>query len=104
MRFSGNARLARLSFPLLQGASVRAVLILGALALTTVSLAAQIPIRVGQSATGRLAQADQKCADGSLCKMYAFVGNRGNTVAIDLTCADSDANLLVAAASGNSLA
>src|ERR1044072_6299067 len=104
MRFSGNARLARLSFPLLQGASVRAVLILGALALTTVSLAAQIPIRVGQSVTGRLVQTDQKFADGSRYKMYAFVGNRGDTVAVDLTADDFDANLLVADASGNSLA
>src|ERR1044072_7327318 len=104
MRFSGNARLARLSFPLLQGASVRAVLILGALALTTASLAAQIPIRVGQSVTGRLVQTDQKFADGSRYKMYAFVGNRGDTVAVDLTSDDFDANLLVADASGNSLA
>src|ERR1044072_1632570 len=104
VRFAGTARLARLSFPLLQGASVRAVLILGALALTTVSLAAQIPIRVGQSVTGRLVQTDQKFADGSRYKMYAFVGNRGDTVAVDLTSDDFDANLLVADASGNSLA
>ena len=83
---------------------MRAVLTLGALALTTVSLAAQIPIRVGQSVTGRLVQTDQKFADGSRYKMYAFVGNRGDTVAVDLTSDDFDANLLVADASGNSLA
>jgi len=88
---------------------VRPVLILGALAITTTSpapsaLAAQIPIRVGQSVTGRLVQTDQKFADGSRYKMYAFVGNRGDTVAIDLSSDDFDANLLVADASGNSLA
>jgi hypothetical protein len=67
-------------------------------------LAAQIPIRVGQTMNGRLVQTDPKFADGSHYKMYAFVGNRGDTVAIDLTSDDFDANLLVTDANGNSLA
>src|SRR5204862_4081918 len=47
---------------------------------------------------------DQKFSDGSHYKMYAFVGNKGDTVAVDLTSDDFDANILVADASGNSLA
>src|SRR5262245_48164025 len=35
--------------------------------------------------------------------MYAFVGNKGDTVAVDLSSDDFDANLLVADASGNTL-
>jgi hypothetical protein len=67
-------------------------------------VAAQIPIRVGQTLTGRLTTTDQKFNDGSRYKMYAFVGNRGDTVAVDLMSDDFDANLLVTDASGNSLA
>ncbi|HXM39306.1 MAG TPA: hypothetical protein VN908_11690 [Gemmatimonadales bacterium] len=65
---------------------------------------AQIPIRVGQSVTGRLTTTDQQFADGSRYKMYAFVGNKGDTVAVDLTSDDFDANLVLADATGNSLA
>jgi len=68
------------------------------------SLAAQVPIRLGQTLTGRLATTDQTFADGSRYKMYAFVGNKGDTVAVDLTSDDFDANLVIADASGNSLA
>src|SRR2546422_723257 len=67
-------------------------------------LVAQIPIRVGQTVTGRLVQSDQKFSDGSRYKMYAFVGNKRDTVAVDLTSDDFDANLLIADAAGNSLA
>ena len=73
-------------------------------AFSPVALNSQIPIRVGQAVVGRLVQADQKFADGSRYKMYAFVGNKGDTVAVDLTSDDFDANILVADASGNSLA
>ena len=65
--------------------------------------AAHTPIRVGQSITGRLVPTDQKFSDGSRYKMYAFAGKKGDTVAVDLTSDDFDANLLVADASGNSL-
>ena len=83
---------------------MRAVLILGALAIAVTPLEAQIPIRAGQSVTARLTQTDQKFADGSHYKMYAFVGNRGDTLTFDLTSDDFDAELVVADASGNRLA
>lgn len=73
-------------------------------ALFAASLSAQIPIRVGQTLNGRLNPTDPKFSDGSRYKMYAFVGNRGDTVAVDLTSDDFDANLLITDASGNSLA
>lgn len=82
---------------------MRAVLILGALAIAVTPLDAQIPIHAGQSVTGRLTQADQKFADGSHYKMYAFVGNKGDTLTFDLTSDDFDAELVVADASGNRL-
>ena len=83
----------------------RSVFILTALvAAAPFHLIAQIPIRVGQSVTGRLVQTDQKFSDRSRYKMYGFVGNKGDTVAVELTSDDFDANLLVADASGNSLA
>ncbi len=66
-------------------------------------VAAQIPIRAGQSVTGRLVPTDQKFSDGSRYKMYAFAGTKGDTVAVDLSSDDFDANLLIADASGNSL-
>ncbi len=79
--------------------------LLTALAVVTpVVLSSQIPIRVGQSVTGRLVQTDQKFSDGSRYKLYAFVGAKGDTVAVNLTSDDFDANLLIADASGNSLA
>ena len=75
-----------------------------ALAAPAAPASSQIPIRVGQTLTGRLAQTDQAFSDGSRYKLYAFVGNKGDTVAVDLGSDDFDANLLVADASGNSLA
>jgi len=59
---------------------------------------------VGQTVAGRLLQSDQKFSDGSHYKMYAFVGNKGDAVAVDLTSDDFDANLLIADAAGNTLA
>ncbi|HET8713718.1 MAG TPA: hypothetical protein VFM23_08580 [Gemmatimonadales bacterium] len=82
---------------------MRSVLIVAAL-VGAASLSAQTPIRVGQTVTGRLVQGDQTFSDGSRYKMYAFVGNKGDTVAVDLSSDDFDANLLIADASGNSLA
>ena len=84
--------------------STRFVFALGVFALCLAPLAAQTPIRVGQTMTGRLATTDQQFSDGSRYKMYAFVGNKGDTVAVDLTSDDFDANILLADASGNSLA
>jgi hypothetical protein len=81
-----------------------AVMALAALAALSTSAVSQIPIRLGQSLTGRLVQSDQAFSDGSRYKLYAFVGNKGDTVAVNLTSDDFDANLLVADASGNSLA
>jgi hypothetical protein len=75
-----------------------------ALLATTSALDSQIAIRVGQTLTGRLVTSDQTFSDGSRYKMYAFVGNKGDTVAVDLTSDDFDANLLIADASGNALA
>ena len=76
----------------------------GLFALCLAPLAAQTPIRVGQTVTGRLTTTDQQFSDGSRYKMYAFVGNKGDTVAVNLTSDDFDANVLLADASGNSLA
>ena len=84
---------------------MRLVLLLTALAgAGSASLAAQIPIRAGQTVTGRLVPTDQAFSDGSRYKLYAFAGNKGDTVAVDLSSDDFDANLLVADASGNTLA
>ncbi|HXO85388.1 MAG TPA: hypothetical protein VN803_07670, partial [Gemmatimonadales bacterium] len=85
-------------------AATAALAALAALTALTVPVASQIPIRVGQTVTGRLIQTDQAFSDGSRYKLYAFVGNKGDTVAVDLSSDDFDANLLVADASGNSLA
>jgi pre-peptidase len=76
----------------------------GLFALCLAPLAAQTPIRVGQTVTGRLTTTDQQFSDGSRYKMYAFVGNKGDTVAVNLMSDDFDANVLLADASGNSLA
>jgi hypothetical protein len=84
---------------------VRFLMIVGLCApLALPPLAAQTPIRIGQSVTGRLTIADQAFNDGSRYKMYAFVGNKGDTVAVDLISDDFDANIVVADASGNRLA
>ena len=85
--------------------AVRFLFALGLLALPSLApLAAQTPIRLGQTLTGRLTVTDQQFGDGSRYKMYAFVGNKGDTVAVDLTSDDFDANIVLADASGNSLA
>jgi len=84
--------------------STRFFVALGLFALSLAPLAAQTPIRVGQTVTGRLTTTDQQFNDGSRYKMYAFVGNKGDTVAVDLSSDDFDANVLLADASGNSLA
>ncbi len=75
-------------------------------AVSVVSVSAQTlpPIRVGQSVSGRLAQTDQKFSDGSMYQLYSFAGNKGDIFAVDLTSDDFDANLLIADASGKSLA
>jgi hypothetical protein len=93
--------------PLPKELHVRVAPYLAALGLLSVigsSLAAQTPIRIGQTLTGRLTTTDQQFGDGSRYKMYAFAGNRGDTVAVDLISDDFDANIVLADASGNSLA
>jgi hypothetical protein len=84
--------------------AARFLFALGLLVPSLTPLAAQTPIRFGQSVTGRLTTTDQQFGDGSRYKMYAFVGNKGDTVAVDLTSDDFDANIVLADASGNSLA
>ncbi len=83
---------------------VRAARFLFAFLLLLAPLAAQTPIRVGQTVTGRLTTTDQQFQDGSRYKMYAFVGNKGDTMALNLTSDDFDANIVLADASGNRLA
>ena len=83
---------------------VRFVMILGLCVPGLAPLAAQTPIRVGQIVTGRLTTTDQQFSDGSRYKMYAFVGNKGDTVAVNLMSDDFDANIVLADASGNRLA
>jgi hypothetical protein len=82
-------------------AAPRSLVILTAFLATP--LAGQIPIRAGQMLTGRLVQTDQKFSDGSRYKIYQFDGNKGDTVSVDLTSDDFDANLVIADASGNRL-
>ena len=77
---------------------------LGLLTLSVAPLAAQTPIRMGQTVTARLTTTDQQFSDGSRYKMYAFVGNKGDTVSVNLTSDDFDANIVLADASGNRLA
>ena len=78
------------------------IALLGLVLLPAVS-PAQIPIRFGQAVTGKLTVTDQQFADGSRYKMYAFAGNRGDTVSLELTSDDFDANLVLTDGSGNSL-
>ena len=68
------------------------------------ALAAQTPLRFGQSVTGRLVPSDQRFADSSRYKLYSFAGNRGDTISAELFSDDFDANLVLTDASGNSLA
>lgn len=73
------------------------------LAVLPLPLAGQIPIRVSQAVTGRLTISDQQFRDGSRYKMYAFVGNKGDSVTADMTSDDLDPNLILADADGNPL-
>lgn len=74
------------------------------LAAMPAGLAGQIPIRVGQTITGRLVLSDQQFRDGSRYKTYVFVGNKGDTVTAALASDDLDANLILTDAHGNPLA
>jgi hypothetical protein len=80
---------------------VRAALLLVALVPT---LAAQTPIRFGQSVTGRLIPSDRRFADSSRYKLYSFAGTKGDTISAELFSDDFDANLVLTDASGNTLA
>ena len=73
------------------------------LALLPLSLSAQVPITVGKTVSGRLVPSDPTFSDTSHYKMYAFVGNKGDTVTADLVSDDFDTNLILADASGNFL-
>src|SRR2546428_7285646 len=79
-------------------------LLLIAVALGTRGLAAQTPLRIGQSVTGRLTLADRQLADSSRYKLYTFDARLGDTVSADMSSDDLDANLILADASGNPLA
>lgn len=67
------------------------------------ALSSQVPVRIGQTVTGRLTVADAQFSDSSRYKMYVFVGNKGDTLTTDLASDDFDANLILADASGNVL-
>ena len=47
-----------------------------------VMLAAQLPLIVGRPANGRLVPSDPMFPDSTHYKMYAFTGNRGDTVTV----------------------
>ena len=78
---------------------------LAAAAAAPVALPSQArTLRVGQTVRDSLVKADAKFPDGSHYKLYGFLGTKGDTVNIDLTSDDFDANLVLADASGNRLA
>ena len=81
---------------------IRPLTVLALVALPGIA-AAQTPIRIGQTVTGRLTIPDLRFADSSRYKLYRFDGNRGDTVTADLVSDDFDANLVLADGSGNSL-
>src|SRR2546427_5147746 len=82
----------------------RRSLLLIAVALGTRGLAAQTPLRIGQSVTGRLTLADRQLADSSRYQLYTFDARLGDTVSADMLSDDLDANLIVADAAANPLA
>jgi len=82
----------------------RRSLLLIAVALGTRGLAAQTPLRIGQSVTGRLTLADRQLADSSRYRLYTFDARLGDTVSADMLSDDLDANLIVADAAANPLA
>src|SRR2546427_411606 len=82
----------------------RRSLLLIAVALGTPGLAAQTPLRIGQSVTGRLTLADRQLADSSRYQLYTFDARLGDTVSADMLSDDLDANLIVADAAANPLA
>src|SRR3989454_2008858 len=79
-------------------------LLLIAVALGTRGLAAQTPLRVGQSVTGRLTLADRQLADSSRYRLYTFEARLSDTVSADMLSDDLDANLIVADVAANPLA
>jgi hypothetical protein len=76
--------------------AARPLIALLGLSLLPALSAGQIPIRFGQAVNGKLTLTDQTFADGSRYKMYAFAGNRGDTISLELTSDDFDANLVFA--------
>ena len=81
----------------------RRSLVVVALATLPMMLAAQLPLIVGRPASGRLVPSDPMFPDSTHYKMYAFTGNRGDTVTAELTSDEFDANLIIADANGNRL-
>src|SRR5256712_2246324 len=79
-------------------------LLLIAVALGTRGLAAQTPLRVGQSAPGPLPLADRRLANGPGYRLYTFEARLSDTVSADMLADDLDANLIVADAAANPLA
>ncbi|PYO36398.1 MAG: hypothetical protein DMD74_04425, partial [Gemmatimonadetes bacterium] len=83
---------------------VLALAAIAAFAALPATLAAQVPLMVGRPATGRLLPSDPTFPDSTHYKLYAFVGNRGDTVTAELTSDDFDANLILPDGNGNRLA
>src|SRR2546428_9611110 len=90
-------------FRLVPAARHRSLLLI-AVALGTRGLAAQTPLRVGQSVTGRLTLADRQLADSSRYRLYTFEARLSDTVSADMLSDDLDANLIVADDAANPLA
>ena len=67
---------------------VLALAAIAAFAALPATLAAQVPLMVGRPATGRLLPSDPTFPDSTHYKLYAFVGNRGDTVTAELTSDD----------------
>jgi pre-peptidase len=82
--------------------AARALLVLALVALPA-GLGAQLPITLGRPVVGRLLRTDPVWSDSSHYKMYAFVGNKGDTITAELTSDDFDANVVLMDASGNVL-
>ncbi len=66
-----------------------------ALALATGAASAQVPLRVGQTVTGRLDSSDPKAADESFYELYSITGRRGERVVVTMRAPSFDAYLSV---------
>ncbi|HEX7240367.1 MAG TPA: hypothetical protein VF263_08890 [Longimicrobiaceae bacterium] len=66
-----------------------------ALALAAGAASAQVPLRVGQTATGRLDSSDPKAPDNSFYELYSITGKRGERVVVTMRASTFDAYVTV---------